>query len=97
MPKHVNILTPEDIYSARIVSLYELQSKLLPLLGAVSWAKDAVMDLWSTGTPVPTTGRDPFGNPVERRFLLPRQFDAWTKEVSKRLGENIVSVTLDEG
>ena len=38
----------------RMVSVYELLAKLLPLMDGIPWAEDALMDLWKMGAPDPS-------------------------------------------
>lgn len=37
----------------RMVSIYELRAKLMPLMQGYAWAEDALMDLWKMGAPDP--------------------------------------------
>lgn len=43
----------------RLVSIYELLSKLLPLMEGYAWAEDALMDLWKMGAPDPSPNSQP--------------------------------------
>ena len=38
----------------RMVSIYELRAKLIPLMAGYAWAEDALMDLWKLGAPDPS-------------------------------------------
>lgn len=39
----------------RMVSIYDLRARLLPLMEGIPWAEDALMDLWKMGAPDPAT------------------------------------------
>jgi hypothetical protein len=43
----------------RMVSIYELLVKLLPLMEGYAWAEDALMDLWKMGAPDPSPASKP--------------------------------------
>ena len=43
----------------RMVSIYELRAKLLPLMAGCAWAEDALMDLWRMGAPDPAPAAAP--------------------------------------
>jgi hypothetical protein len=43
----------------RMVSIYELRAKLLPLMAGCPWAEDALMDLWKKGAPDPSPSSMP--------------------------------------
>ncbi len=43
----------------RMVSIYELRKKLMPLMTGYPWAEDALMDLWKMGAPDPSKGSMP--------------------------------------
>lgn len=43
----------------RMVSVYELLAKLLPLMDGIPWAEDALMDLWQMGAPDPSPKSQP--------------------------------------
>jgi len=45
--------------SPRMVSIYELRDKLLPLMAGYPWAEDALMDLWKLGAPDPSPHSSP--------------------------------------
>ena len=76
-----NIVTPSQIEQPRIVTLKQLQARLLPMCRGDKWAESAIVDLWKLGAPVPTgEGAD------EARILLPHQFKAWFDDFSRRLG-----------
>lgn len=65
----------------RIVTLAELNARLLPMARGDKWAEGAIVDLWKKGAPIP----QPAGEP-ERRILIPQQFQLWFEDFSKRLG-----------
>lgn len=51
-----------DLYldtTPRMVSIYELLTKLLPLIQGYPWAEDALMDLWLLGAPDPSPAARP--------------------------------------
>ena len=43
----------------RMVSIYELRAKLIPLMAGYAWAEDALMDLWKLGAPDPSPRSSP--------------------------------------
>lgn len=43
----------------KMVSIYELREKLMPLMDGVPWAEDALMDLWKMGAPDPSPNARP--------------------------------------
>jgi len=77
----MTIITSEQINQPRIVTLKELQDKLLPMCHGDKWAAGTIVDLWKKGAPVP----QPEGEP-ERRILIPEHFRTWFNDFSQRLG-----------
>lgn len=77
----MNILTPKIVNQPRIVTLAELESKLLPLCYGNKWALSTIKDLWTKGAPIP----QPEGEP-ERRILIPEQFKLWWDDLNTGLG-----------
>lgn len=65
----------------RIVSLQELQLRLIPVCRGDQWALGSIVDLWKKGAPIPTLPGQP-----EKRILLPTQFKKWWDDVHQRLG-----------
>lgn len=53
-----------DLVQPKMVSIYELREKLLPLIGGYKWAEDALMDLWKLGAPDPSPFSMPCSNGV---------------------------------
>lgn len=43
----------------RVVSIYELFSKLSPFLAGYPWAEEALIDLWKMGAPDPSPNAQP--------------------------------------
>lgn len=77
----MNILTPQVVNQPRIVTLAELESRLIPLCYGNKWALSTIKDLWTKGAPVP----QPEGEP-ERRVLIPEQFEKWFNDLNSGLG-----------
>lgn len=77
----MTILTQVQANQPRIVTLKELQDKLLPMCHGDKWAEGAIVDLWKKGAPIP----QPAGEP-ERRILIPEQFALWYTDFQQRLG-----------
>lgn len=89
---------------ARMVTWRELYNSLHPYVAGWSWGEDALWDLWIKGAPAPQDRCPPKiygGKPCPeypkcshiRRILLPNYFAKWWKEVSDRMGYEIVTAT----
>ncbi|HNB50333.1 MAG TPA: hypothetical protein PK530_00240 [Anaerolineales bacterium] len=52
-------LSPAQALGPRMVSIYELRAKLMPLMQGYAWAEDALMDLWKMGAPDPAPTSTP--------------------------------------
>lgn len=90
----------------KMVSIYELREKLLPLMAGCSWAEDELMDLWKMGAPDPSAVVCPqgvclnhkqggdhcskWGCRREKRVLLPAQFATWWANVANRQGLELI-------
>lgn len=77
------ILTPQRL-QPRIVTLTELNKRLIPLCMGNKWALSTIKDLWTKGAPVPTGPGEP-----EKRILLPGQFQKWWNDLNQTLGLEI--------
>lgn len=75
-----------DAAGARIVTLKELESFLVPLCRGDKWAISTISDLWKKGAPVP----QPEGE-IEKRILIPLHFMAWYNDLNQRLGTDVVA------
>lgn len=84
----MTIINTEQTNLPRIVTLAELQAKLVPLCRGDVWAMGSIVDLWKKGAPVPQPVNEP-----ERRILIPEQFRLWFDDFSKRLGLNTPATT----
>lgn len=78
----MRLLTPNQVVGPRIVTEAELKLSLTPLLIHDKWAQDTIGDLWRMGAPTPDSGP----NTIERRILLPKQFQKWFDDVAQRHG-----------
>lgn len=87
-----NIFIPGPIQQPRIVTLAELQTKLVPMCKGDKWALSAITDLWNKSTPVPQAPGQ-----LERRILFPLQFQAWYADFAQRLGLGPNTVTSPTG
>lgn len=85
-----SILRPDEIMRPRIVSLKDLQDKLLPYCVGYAWAEGAIVDLWKKGAPVPQS--DP--QAPERRILIPEYFSQWWQDVQQRMGYEATALDM---
>lgn len=78
MPK--NDLTP------RLVSIYDLRRKLLPLMQGIPGAEDDLMDLWRMGAPDPSPASSPCRhNFCEMQIMWGRPCGKWGCAREKRV------------
>jgi hypothetical protein len=78
------IITPGQQMQPRIVTLAELNQRLVPLCQGNRWALSTIRDLWLKGAPVPTGPGE-----AQKRILLPRQFQAWWNDLRQTLGMDL--------
>lgn len=77
------IITPGDLREPRIVTFEELKRVLGPYLKIAG--PSAILelhDLWKMGAPTPDSGP----GRVEKRILLPSQFNKWWNDLMRRYG-----------